>query len=525
MKTKIKQLAQSPVIGSDLDIENFSKIMELSHEYKDILHESKKIIKKYYLNGKLNQNEESVINNALILVSGEIPINKINSETDLNSMSDEQMLIKKVESLNLSYLEKLFYLIDSFMSGLIKGKLLDSVVLSLDIDKKDISNVYRFQKNKEKKYFSSPIDIPLKRIPKDRGLTYLEKIVLFANKRSNSNIDISSVKILLQEAEIEYKDFLTIHNILFPQNIITEKQTHNIITKDYEDHKTALINETISPETYNTLHSLISEVFLYSSPVYALALHMSNNNINEAQDDDEDDINERFKELSDKYKLEKIITDAEKGFLNIFESTISSTRNDIMNILETQNTGSLFSYNTQTLNSIRQEMLGYRNTIAQKLSELNNTYQQLTQYWIQVQEGVGGDMTKFIKGGALGMMGAALFGPLGVAAAVGASYFSENEAQEKTDAIESRLISNWEQAHDAFYFTQLENYLHLYQALCDKISEQFIQNYQKAHKLAVDLNKEVEFIRYLKSEIDGMLGREEFINMREELKYLKNLFN
>ena len=53
MIEKIKKLAQSPAIGSDLDIKNFAKIMELSEDDVAILFKSKEIIKKYYLTNEI----------------------------------------------------------------------------------------------------------------------------------------------------------------------------------------------------------------------------------------------------------------------------------------------------------------------------------------------------------------------------------------------------------------------------------------------------------------------------------------
>lgn len=73
MVEKIKKLAKSPVIASDNDIDNFVRIMELSAEYRDILHKSKTVMKNYYISGLANIEDEIIIDNALILISGELP--------------------------------------------------------------------------------------------------------------------------------------------------------------------------------------------------------------------------------------------------------------------------------------------------------------------------------------------------------------------------------------------------------------------------------------------------------------------
>jgi|GEM_PF-4029552 len=51
MIAKIKKLATSTIMGSDQDIENFVRIMELPRDTIDILQKSKSIIKSYYTTG------------------------------------------------------------------------------------------------------------------------------------------------------------------------------------------------------------------------------------------------------------------------------------------------------------------------------------------------------------------------------------------------------------------------------------------------------------------------------------------
>ena len=70
MNAKILQLAQSPVILSETDIQNFIKLMDFPNKYIDILHQAKKIIKNYYLNNIIDTKDEYIIDNALLLVQG-----------------------------------------------------------------------------------------------------------------------------------------------------------------------------------------------------------------------------------------------------------------------------------------------------------------------------------------------------------------------------------------------------------------------------------------------------------------------
>jgi hypothetical protein len=696
MKNKIKELAQSPVITSDTDIQNFGRIMELSEEHINILHESKKIIKTYYLKNEVKVENQHIIEDALILISGNIPEEKKpqikkteekkTPKEDSSSISNtESKLLKKLQYSKLTYLEKIFYLTNIYITKKIDTQLFNSIIPKLTIDPKDLSTIHKYKVEGDFSGFKSVVNVALKQLPKDKGLTYLEKTVLFAEHKAENMLSDEIIKPLLSQAKIAYKDFKMIDKILFSTKVVSEKEVLNI-AKDYvdsgvsvgakiplqkienfkssipstidetvlilidltifgsadnaiaitnkglywqddedkgflsweifcrldiksEDESTLSIgskysidisssdssaenivelfqelqsleniltevqpvkpveivetmqvnkeqptkelipNNIVAPvitnttptvhadidinealkNPYQTLHMLISQTFMYSTPVYALALHLSNNNLNNLEDENEDEeiqtenLRAQAKELSDKHHLEQIIVDAEKNFINLFESGISSTRDDVLNIMQSD-IGNIFSYNNQVTSSLRQEMQGYRNLIIQKMMELNNSYQQLNQYWIQTQEGTGEEMTKFIKGGALGMMGAALLGPIGVAAAVGASYFNENESKNKKDAIEDTLITNWEQAHDSFYLTQLESYLQVYQALCDKISEQFIQNYMQAEQMALQAGKKSQFDNYLKSELSGLIMGEDFIMMRDELKHLNDMF-
>lgn len=222
--------------------------------------------------------------------------------------------------------------------------------------------------------------------------------------------------------------------------------------------------------------------------------------------------------VSDKHTLEKIIIDGENKFIEFFKDMVSSEREAIESILET-NIGNIFLINEKFISSIKQEMTQYRNITYLKIQEAHSSFQQLKSYWIQSEGGVVEDVTKnFMKGVGIGT----LFGPIGIAVAVGANYLSELEKAEKQDAIESELIENWEKILDALYFVQLKEYHLKYQELRKKIAIQLLNNFKEAEQLALKVNKHSEFISYVNNEYYEMIKNKEFI---KNFSNIDNYFN
>jgi hypothetical protein len=160
-----------------------------------------------------------------------------------------------------------------------------------------------------------------------------------------------------------------------------------------------------------------------------------------------------------------------------------------------------------------------------KMNELHAYAEQLKNFWIQNEEGIGKYMQDFIKGGMLGTAGAALFGPLGILAAMGAIYFSTNENEKKKEEIFNNLFNNWAAAHDSLYFTQIKDYYRAYINLFSKIAKQYVNNYQLAYKFAELHGKKHEYEEYLKKDIINTISDNYFIRMQEELSTLSEFIN
>ena len=72
MISKIKKLAQSPIMASDQEIQTFINAMKLSDEDMIVLRESRDILKKYYLYNEISIENAHTIDKALQLISPEI---------------------------------------------------------------------------------------------------------------------------------------------------------------------------------------------------------------------------------------------------------------------------------------------------------------------------------------------------------------------------------------------------------------------------------------------------------------------
>jgi len=289
------------------------------------------------------------------------------------------------------------------------------------------------------------------------------------------------------------------------------------------------LNETEAPVSIgntkmNNKHIIFDEEFLYSAlyktPSHDLILHLEECSETRDNTEDIDIIRECMYNVSDKHTLEKIIIDGENKFIEFFKDMVSSEREAIESILET-NIGNIFLINEEFISSIKQEMTQYRNITYLKIQEAHSSFQQLKSYWIQSEGGVVEDTTKgFMKGAGMGMLGATLFGPIGIAVAVGATYLSELEKEEKQNAIESELIENWEKILDSLYLVQLKEYHLKYQELRKKIAIQLLNNFKEAEQLALKVNKHSEFISYVNNEYYY-----EVIKNKEIIKDINNIDN
>lgn len=316
-------------------------------------------------------------------------------------------------------------------------------------------------------------------------------------------------------SDMEREDILEYLNAL--QSLKkTEEEESEAIEPDMD------LNE-VYKKPYENMENLIFKAFLYAAPVNTIVRHFSQYNINNVEESDYDISREYIMLLSDKNKLEEMIVESEKNFLTFFQTAITSTRQDIISILG-RDIGQIFALNEQIVDSLKQEMVGYRSIVGGKMAEMNHTSQQLKHYWSENEEGTGKIMTDVLKGGSLGMIGASLLGPVGIAVAVGANYLNDKDKEKKKDSMHQTLFDNWASAHDSFYFVQLKEYDEKYKVLIANISQQFIDNYKQAYKLAIESNKKREVSNYFKEELKDLVTEESFISMRRELTEHEAMF-
>ncbi len=299
-----------------------------------------------------------------------------------------------------------------------------------------------------------------------------------------------------------------------------EASNNTQMTNFYPDNKKVDISILLS-----FFEKYIYDLFLITSPVYGIALYYSNNNLGNAGENAEMGELMAFAEkLSNKHALEEIMINGEAEIINLFRKSIDSIHNDLVQIFN-RDIGGLFTYNEDTLIQMGKVMRDYRNILLPKIYELNKAYYEMNNFLIQTEEGKGDLMKKFIKGGALGALGASLFGPLGIAVAVGANYFSETEEAEKKSAILDSLIENWERASNSLYSVQLKEYYRVYSSFIKKISLNYKEHYQVAYKFAMDINKKEAFENYLNNEKLNLENNKEAMEVGKEAESLRNFFN
>jgi hypothetical protein len=380
--------------------------------------------------------------------------------------------------------------------------------------------------NKIKKLAESPVfssDTDIENFVRIMGLSSTELLIL-----KNSR-DIIKQYYLTKKTNLENEHIIDKALVLINGQKTNDSKSYSIDQKEIVVTETKikqgkLDNKIIEAlqNPYQSLEKFIKDSFLYASPVYAIAVHFANNHLE--NEDSVEESRRKIEILSNKYTLEKLIMDSEKQVLNWFVSTIQSTRKDLEKIIG-KDIKNIFSYNDNTITYLKQEMLKYRNYMIPKMNEMHAYSEKLKNFWIQNEENTGQLMQTFIKGGALGATAAALFGPLGVLAAAGASYFSENENEKKKEAMYDSLFNNWAATYDSFYFTQLKEYYKVYYNLFSKIAKLYISNYQLAYKFSNSHGKKYEFEQYIKKEIIDTVSNNEFIKMQQEISELSEFIN
>ncbi len=343
--------------------------------------------------------------------------------------------------------------------------------------------------------------------------------ILMWSEFSQAEITLDENKLLFIECEDETY-IINIENSHSPEteilNLLLDLQTLQNNTDDKEIIDTENKKEPLKPDVkvssvlekpYEYLEMFITKILIQSSPAYALTLYHIT---------DEEFDRDELKRVSDKHQMEKEIITAENNYVNVFKGGISTYREDLHKIMQSD-MGNIFTYNNEVLSSLEQEMMKYRNILIPKMSELYGACSQLNQYWVQSQESTTGDgINKFIKGGSIGLVASSVFGPFGLVAAMGATYLNEKNDEDKKDAQENLLLEHWDNTYNSFYQIQLKEYYTAYLQLSQKIAKQFVENHKLAYAYAKEKNKENDFKTYMKAELKELATNEEFIEIRSE---------
>jgi hypothetical protein len=545
MKEKIKRLAASPVFVSETDMESFIRLTGQTLESLEYLKEAKKIIIKMYLNKDLHPEDEEIVDRALYIVYGGADdeserVNETDGATEIESQNENIAN----EDIDRNVLREVVTDIAKLMRE-------DSIYIGKGIlsNKKyeNFKNVYQFAHT-----LGEPlvfIDCTVLGSGKNAVVLTENGIHSHGDWSSSQKDGFTKWKVFLQNeitTDISFEigvggnhlinvsgaGLLKEEIVFFLEKIherlndILRNGSHSENGKapeqSLENVQQDLNMDEMLKDPFVAMGRFVKDNFIYVSPVYAITLHFATYNLGSMDDEDNhDELLEMIQMLSDKHRLEEIIVNAEKSLLTLFSESIRSIRVDIENIVG-GDIGNIFAYDKKVLLSLQQEMVGYRNVLIGKMNEMHGYAQQLKTFWIQNEEGTGKFMKEFIKGGALGVMGASLFGPIGIAAAIGATYFGSNEEAKKKEAMLEDLYQNWSKAHDMFYFSLLSDYYELYDNFTQKIAQQYVANYQLAYKFAIENDKKEEYENYIKEEIHSFIYNDEYKKMREELSELKN---
>ena len=408
-----------------------------------------------------------------------------------------------------SYLEKVVKIVTSFKTGKITGNEADTLAIHLSINPKDLTSIYEYGYTGSKELFTQP-DITLDQITSDKA-TPLEKIVLLALELKRNNISPSKIRDYANSANIDPRDVKNIYMKL-------EKEVEKLKKAKQE---IARVNEGISEKdmqyTYNTLHKHIVNLFLYASPAYALSLHYQQAEIQYAK---KQNFLKYMNKLSNGDALEEKISQAENGFLNLFLSTISSTRNELSDIIQVE-LEQAFSCSKETAEGIYTTLKNFRQIINQELTDFISVSSQLRLHLEKSDDflGMGMDM---LRGAKVGSLAAAAFGPLGVAVAAGSLYLNEQNKDDEAQDNFEKLSSYWDECCNAMYPKKLSDYYKQYYEFSNYISDQYIANFKSVEMLARQNNKLVEYNEYLQNQRRFFVNDEDQRQMREDIKAIES---
>ena len=409
-----------------------------------------------------------------------------------------------------SYLEKVVKIVTSFKAGKITGDEADMLALHLHIEPKDLMTIYEYGYTGSKKLFIQP-DITLEQITSDKA-THLEKIVLIALELKRNNISPRSLRDYANKANIAPQDVKNIY-IKLEQEIEKLKKSKQ---------NTAAINKDIAAKdmryTYDALHGYILQLFLYASPAYAFALHYQKA---EEKYEKKQNFLKYMNKLTNREAIEKKISDAENGYLNLFLTTIFSTRDELSSLIQA-NLGQAFSCSKETAVGLHNTLKSFRGIIDNEIREFIIVSNQLRPYLEEEYDylDMGIDM---IKGAKIGSLAAAAFGPLGVIATVGGLLYKSQKDEEQLEKKLDKLCSYWDQCFISLYSKKLSQYYKKCYEFSNYIAHQYIANYKEVETIARQNNKLTEYNNYLQGQLRFFVNDEMQQQMRKDIKNIESI--
>ncbi len=404
-----------------------------------------------------------------------------------------------------SYLQKVVKIVTSFKAGKITGDEADKLAGYLSIDPKDLKRVYEYGYAGSKEIFKQP-DITLTQLESSRA-TQLEKIVLLALELKRGNIAQDDLKRYSKIANIDPQDVKSIYSKLEIE-IEKLKKAKQEIEKVNDG-----IDENDLEYNYVMLHKYIHYLFEYATP--SLALIFYSNEANKRFDANENII-EYIGALSDGVRIEEKISNAEKGYIDLFISTTSSTRAELTEILG-NDLGKIFTFNDEVLGTIFNTIKSLRKSIEVEVGGLIVGGKQLAQYFKENNVDIGSMGLDFIRGAGLGHMAAVALGPVGIALAMGSLYMNEQKKSKETEEQFNALILAWEDQYNTLHNEKLPMYYKQCSELSDNIAKQFIANYKQAEALSRQNGRLKQFSDYLQKQLIFFVNDNKQIEMRKEI--------
>jgi hypothetical protein len=273
---------------------------------------------------------------------------------------------------------------------------------------------------------------------------------------------------------------------------------------------------------YITIEHLIAMKFLYASPAYRLYAHNIKNDLTRAEDDT---FLHRLHQLSDKNKIETMILEAEKTYLNLLMGAVQSINSDMISIIGIKSKD-IFKINNNDISALDTTLKNYRNLIFPKLNEIYYSSQQI-KYLSADTKDEGSALKMAIPKLGIAAAGTMMLNPTALIPALSAFNDIRNEKNQtsRKKSREEILLEDWGGIYGLLYGSYLADYYKQFKVLSYKIAKQFVVNYRKLEDIAIESGNIDKYKQYLKKELIFMIEDIHHIEMRNKLKEIEEIQN